>query len=300
MIARTLGLVGIACLLPACAPPAVPPEYRDEIEAWRDRRDERLRSEDGWLTLAGLHWLSPGENRMGTGEAMAVTFPDDAAAHDVGALWLEDGRVRLEASPGAGLTLDGRPVTKRELRTDAAGDPDVLHLGRLRFYVIERGERFAVRVKDPASPVLRSFTGMDYFPVDPRYRVEAEWVPYRMPRELPIPTAVGTAETMLVPGRAEFEIDGRSLSLEPVIGSLEDEELFFIFKDETSGQETYGAGRFLYADRPDEGRVVLDFNKAYNPPCVFTPYATCPLPPKQNHLEVRIEAGEKDFGDHAG
>ena len=175
-------------------------------------------------------------------------------------------------------------------------DERLLCLDDLKFYVIKRGDRYGVRVKDPRSAMLAEFDGLDYYPVEAAYRIEARWVTYDEPKELDLATAVGTVQTMLVPGRAEFELDGERLSLEPMLGSLEDESYFFLMRDKTSGKETYGAGRYLYTESPQDGRIVLDFNKAYNPPCVFTPYATCPLPPPQNRLEIRIEAGEKDYG----
>ncbi len=268
-------------------------DYAREIAEWRQGRLARLTSEDGWLTLVGLHWLKPGENRFGSDPANEVVLPAGKAPALAGSFLLEEGRVRVRALPGSGLTLEGAAVGERELRTDATGEPDVVRLGELRFYVIERGGRFAVRVKDPQAATRREFPGLDYFPADPRFRVTADFVPYESPKEVSVPTVLGTVETMRAPGRVRFELDGRSLSLEPVLEDPGAAELFFIFKDATSGRETYPAGRYLYAPLPKDGKVVLDFNKAYNPPCAFTPYATCPYPPRENWLPVRIEAGEK-------
>jgi len=165
--------------------------------------------------------------------------------------------------------------------------------------VIKRGDRIGVRVRDPKSPVRTGFKGLEYFAADPAYKVTAEFVPYEKPRKMPVPTVIGTVEEMDAPGRVRFVIAGKELWLDPVVEDPKEPSLFFIFKDETSGRETYPAGRFLYADMPKDGKVVLDFNKAYNPPCAFTPYATCPLPPKRNALPVRIEAGEKKYADHS-
>jgi uncharacterized protein (DUF1684 family) len=269
--------------------------YEKEIEGWREQRDQRLRSEAGWLTLVGLFWLDAGENPFGSAPGIAVALPEGRGPGVAGSFVLEGGRVRVRAEAAAGVTLNGEPVTERELATDAGDEPDVLVLDDLRMHVIERGGRFAIRVRDPRSPVRASFTGLEYFPVDPAYRVEATFVPYDPPREIEIATVLGTVEPMRVPGRAEFTLRGRRHALEPVLETPDAEQLFFIFRDETSGRETYGAGRYLYADRPTGGRLTLDFNKAYNPPCVFTPYATCPLPPRSNWLKARIEAGEKAY-----
>lgn len=268
-------------------------DYAREIAEWRERRLARLTAEDGWLTLVGLHWLKPGQNRFGSDPANDVVLPAGKAPSLAGSFFLDEGRVRVRALPGSGVTFEGAAVGERELRTDAAGEPDVLRVGDLRLHVIERGGRFAVRVRDPDAPTRRRFGGLDYFPADLRFRVTAEFVPYDSPKEVSVPTVLGTVETMRAPGYVRFELGGRSLTLEPVLEDPNATELFFIFKDATSGRETYPPGRYLYTPLPKDGKVVLDFNKAYNPPCAFTPYATCPYPPKQNWLPVRVEAGEK-------
>ena len=273
-------------------------EHRTEVERWRAQREERLRRDDGWLTLVGLSWLLPGENRFGTGPGNRVALPEGTAPADVGSFDLKDGKVSVRVSPGADVTHDGKPVAEMVLQSDAAGSPTVLQLGSLKFHVIERGDRFGVRVKDSQAMALREFTGMENFPIDPAWRVTARFEPYAPPRRITVPNVTGEPTQETVPGALIFEKGGKSFRLEPVAeeGS---EELFIIFGDETNGHETYGAGRFLYAPQPDSaGQVILDFNRAYNPPCVFTPYATCPLPPPQNKLALRIAAGEKSFRDH--
>lgn len=270
----------------------------DDQNDWRKKRDERLRSETGWLTLVGLSWLEPGENRVGSGSHAAVTLPAGKAPTDVGSLVLEGETVRLRPSPGAGLRIDGKPAGERVVADDAKGDPDLITLGDLSFHVIRRGDRFGVRVRDAKAKALSEFRGMDYFPADPKWTIEARWEAYPSPKEAKIPNVLGQVDTMQAPGLARFSVEGVEVSLEPVLAEGDSPMLWFIFRDGTSGKETYGAGRFLYAAMPREGRVVLDFNKAYNPPCVFSPYATCPLPPKRNWLAVRVEAGEKTFGDH--
>ena len=273
-------------------------DFTRQLDRWKKQRLEGLRSESGWLTLVGLHWLEPGENPFGSNPANRVVLPQGKAPARAGAFFLNNGKVRVVAAPGSGITLNGKPVNEQDLRSDESGEPDILHLGDLSLYVIKRGERFAIRVKDPNSPVRKEFKGIDAFPPNPAYRIVAEFVPYDPPREVAVPTILGTTEKMKAPGYVKFKLARRELTLEPVVEDPEHPQLFFIFKDATSGKETYPAGRFLYADMPKDGRVVLDFNRAYNPPCAFTPYATCPLPPKQNRLDVRIEAGEKTYGEH--
>jgi uncharacterized protein (DUF1684 family) len=206
--------------------------------------------------------------------------------------------VRIRPAAGVSILLDGQVIGERTLADDAGGKPDIVQLGDLRFHAIRRGERFGVRVRDPKSPLRSGFKGLEYFPAAPAYRVEAEFQAYEKPRKVPIPTVLGTTEEMEAPGRVRFVLAGQELTLEPVVEDPKEPSLFFIFKDATAGSETYPAGRFLYAEMPKDGKVVLDFNKAYNPPCAFTPYATCPLPPRQNWLNVRVEAGEKKFGSH--
>lgn len=270
----------------------------ESVESWRETRQDGLRSENGWLTLVGLTWLEPGDNDFGSGPKNPIVLPVGSAPEVAGTFRLEDGRVSVHAREGIELKVSDRVVTDSELASDANGSADVVRVGRLSLIVIERGGRLGIRIKDPESPVRTGFTGLEYFPVDPAYRVSARFVPHDPPREIEIPTVLGTAEPMLAPGYVEFELAGRTQRLEPVVSQLDADEYFFIFKDGTSGEETYGAGRFLYADAPEKGVMTLDFNRAYNPPCVFTPFATCPLPPRQNWMDVRVEAGEKTYGKH--
>jgi uncharacterized protein (DUF1684 family) len=293
-LAITAATTWVACGAPP-APP-VDPDYRAGIESWRAERDERLRSETGWLTVVGLHWLEPGENSFGSGPGNPIVLPEGRGPETAGSFVLGADGVTLRADAGSGITLDGETVTERELRADADGTPNMLELDDLTFYVIKRGDRFGIRVKDPRSEMLSDFTGVESFPIDPSYRVEATFVPYDPPKEVQIATVVGTVQPMLTPGRVEFTLNGEKLALEPMVDKPDDESYFFIFRDGTSGKETYGAGRYLYTEAARDGRLILDFNKAYNPPCVFTPFATCPLPPPQNRMPIRVEAGEKVYG----
>jgi uncharacterized protein (DUF1684 family) len=189
-------------------------------------------------------------------------------------------------------------VTRKELRADIPGPPDVLSLGELRFFVIERGGKMAIRLRDLKSPARAAFTGVRWFPIKKEYRVVGRFVPHAGPKKLSVPNVLGTVEALESPGAVEFTLAGQKLRLEPVYEEPGAQELFYIFRDKTAAHETYGAGRFLYTDLPKNGQVVIDFNKAYTPPCAFTRFATCPLPPRQNHLPVRIEAGELNDANH--
>lgn len=272
--------------------------YVEEIAAWRAAREARLKGDGGWLSVAGLYWLEEGENGIGADPGNQIVLPEGAAPPFVGVLTLHDGSMSFEAKPGVTVIVEGEPVTRREIRPDSSGSPDVLEVGDLTMYVIHRGDRYGIRLKDPNSRMRREFTGLTWFDVSSDYRITARWEPYDPPKEIAVPNILGSVEAMPCPGAAVFSLGGREVRLEPVLEDPEADELFFIFKDATSGNGTYPPGRFLYAALPKEGTIVLDFNKAYNPPCAFTPYATCPLPPAENTLAVRIEAGEKNYGGH--
>ena len=296
--ALTLGLLQAGCGRKA---PAVDPGYLKEIEKWRSERLASLTSHDGWLAVVGLSWLRPGENRFGSDPANEVVLPGRDTPALAGTLELrQDGTVLLHPRPGTGLTIGGSPATERVLASDGTGTPDVLAIGTIRFYLIDRSGKLAVRVKDPHSARRVGFAGIRHFPVDPAYRVEANFEPYEVPRKVAVATIQGHEQEMLVPGVVRFTLRGQALAFEPFVSSPEDDTFFIVFRDATSGTDTYGAGRFLDAAAPAKGsrKVVLDFNRAYSPPCAFTPYATCPLPPRQNELPMRIEAGEKFSGGH--
>jgi uncharacterized protein (DUF1684 family) len=271
--------------------------YRDQIRRWREEREARLKADDGWLTVAGLFWLHEGENRFGCDPSLEIVLPAGSAPDRAGSFELKSGRTTVRLEPGVRALVGGRALTEpRVLHSDAAGQPDVLEMQRLSLYLIERGGQFAIRLKDKEAAARREFTGLHWYDVSESYRVEARWVQYPEFRPVRLPNVLGKMETMPSPGYAAFSLGGTALRLDGVLEDPRAEELFFILKDQTSGKETYGGGRFLYAALPKAGKVVLDFNKAYNPPCAFTAYATCPLPPRQNWLPVRIEAGEKAYG----
>ncbi len=250
----------------------------------------------GWLSVAGLFWLKEGQNTFGSAASNAIVLPQDAAPPHAGWFDLKAGKVVLGLGSGVAASVAGRSVTEGELRSDTTGSPDVLALGRLSLYVIQRGGRFGIRLKDPESAARKSFTGLSWFEVQEEARVRARFVPYDKPKTIRVPNVLGQSEEMPSPGYCSFEWGGREVRLEGVFEEDDAQELFFIFRDQTSGKETYPAGRFLYSALPKDGEVTLDFNKAYNPPCAFTTFATCPLPPPQNWVPVAIAAGEKRYG----
>jgi uncharacterized protein len=280
------------------ASPAADPAYRASIEKWRQEREARLKADGGWLSVAGLFWLDEGPNRFGSGAGNAIVLPEGSAPPAAGTFELRKGKVTVRVEPGVSVTAAGKPVTTMELRADDAGAPDVLTLGRLTMQVIVRGDRHGIRMKDPESKSRREFGGLRWFPVREDMRVTGRFVPWPSARSIPIPNVLGQVNDLPSPGYVEFTVAGRPVRLEPVFEEPGAEELFYIFRDATAGKETYPAGRFLYSPLPKDGRLVLDFNKAYSPPCAFTAYATCPLPPPQNRLNVPIEAGEKDPHRH--
>jgi uncharacterized protein (DUF1684 family) len=264
---------------------------------WHEKRLQHLQADDGWLTLVGLGWLKEGVNRAGSGKDVDVEFPAEAPAL-VGTFTRSGSAVSFQPAAGVSILRLGQPFSGGALKTDAqAAGPDVLKVGRLSFYVIARGNELGVRIKDPDARARKEFKGIQTYPPSDSWRIRARWEPVTTPTTMEVPNVLGRIEAMNVPGTAVFSVTGKEYRLTPV---LEEgvTQLFFIFADETNRRETYPAGRFLYADQPKDGYVVLDFNRAYNPPCAFSPFATCPLPPKQNRLALRVEAGEKRAGDH--
>jgi uncharacterized protein (DUF1684 family) len=293
MTRRVTGLASAALAL-AGVVAAQDSAYRAELERWRRDRETELRAEDGWLAVSGLHWLKEGENAFGSAPGAEIVLPDRSLPARAGALVLRGESLSVRLEPGVAGSLAGRPVVTTPLRAET----DRLRVGRLDLQVIRRGGRLGLRVRDPEAPARREFAGLSHFPVDERLRVVARFLPQATPRTIPIPNVLGTVNDMPTPGDAVFHLAGREYRLSPVLEAADAQELFFIFRDRTSGRQTYGGGRFLYTDLPRDGRVVLDFNRAVNPPCAFTAFATCPLPPPQNRLDVAVEAGEKTYGRH--
>ena len=291
----SVGLIIIILALSIIVTAADDPTYTKAMEKWRAERLEEINGEDGWTTLVGLFWLNEGQNKFGSDPSNEIVLPRSSAPKVAGSMRLDNGVVTLEAKPDAGITSDGNAASTLVLRSDDDGKPTVLKLGSLKLFVIKRGEKLGLRVKDKRNPARSHFAGLDYFPVDLKWRLDARFEPYDPPKIIPIVNVLGMVDNMTSPGALVFEVNGKTHRLDPVLekGS---KQLFIIFGDKTTGKETYGAGRYLYADPAgDDGKVVLDFNKAYNPPCAFTQFATCPLPPRQNRLAIRVEAGEKKY-----
>ena len=264
--------------------------HATEIKQWQTRRADRLQAEDGWLSLIGLFWIEEGPN--------VITVPSKSVPEPI-RLVRTGTAVMLQPSPG--MTIDGQPVAQPvALRADTNADgPTVVQIGSVRFNVIERGPRLGLRVKDAQADTRVHFAGLEYYPIDPKWRVEARFEPYSPEKKIPIDDVTGMRSESISPGALVFTIDGKEYRLDPVIEEGT-EDLFVIFKDTTSRDTTYPAGRYLYTKRPGaDGKTIIDFNRAYNPPCAFTAFATCPLPPPQNRLPIRIEAGEKKYaGGH--
>ncbi|MBP9913903.1 MAG: DUF1684 domain-containing protein, partial [Opitutaceae bacterium] len=286
-----------AGLAAALLPAAEDAGYVGEVNAARVKREQRLTAPDGWLTLIGLHFLAAGENSVGSAKNNAVVLAAGPAYLGVVRL-ADDGNVKLLVNPGVEVSVNGQPVLAAELGDGRQEHTVTAVAGTISFYIIDRGGRKALRVKDSEAERRTHFLGIDYFPIDPAWRIEAEWVPFDRPREVPIRNIIGQVSPALVLGKAVFTRDGHTMELLP-IQENPDDELFFVISDLTSGDQTYAAARFLYADPPRDGKVVLDFNRAVNPPCAFTPFATCPLPPTENQLPIAVTAGEQDYrGGH--
>jgi uncharacterized protein (DUF1684 family) len=273
--------------------PSSESSYQAEIEQWRQHREAALKADDGWLTVAGLFWLKEGKNTVGADRSSNIVLPQGSAPGKVGVFDFQNGHTTFQPAPGVQAMVNDKPTSSAILKPDASGEPDVLRVNDLAMFVIKRGSRVGIRLKDKNNEARKAFTGLKYFPVNERFRITAKFVPYNPPKRLSIPNILGDTEEEASPGYVEFPLDGRQCRLDPLD---EGDGLFFIFKDLTSGKETYPPGRFLYAAKPRNGKVILDFNKAVNPPCAFTPFATCPLPPRQNYLPVRVEAGELRYG----
>ncbi len=268
------------------------PDYAATIQQQRTEREAGLRKPGGWLSLIGLNWLSDGHNSIGSAKDNDIELLKGPPK--LGVITLMDGKASIAFDAASGATVDGKTVMESALASDAAGKPSIVAAGPVSFFVIQRNDKVGLRIKDAEAESLKHFLGIDYFDIDPSWRVEARWVSFDKPQPLEIPDVVGTIYKLQVPGKAVFEHAGETYELLPMNEETKD-GLFFVFADRTSGKITYGGGRFLDAEAPKDGKLVLDFNLARNPPCAFTPYATCPLAPPENRLKVAVEAGEKKY-----
>jgi len=269
--------------------------YRREIEKWRQERDESYRSPDGWLSLTGLFILEDGEYSLGSGEDQHIVLPPSAPAH-LGTLHYKDGiavlRVNRDLSSDVPVLVNGTAVTEVELLDNRSGQrPTIVKVGSVSMNLHRFSNQHALRVRDSSMPAIQDFSGCKWYEIKPEYCVRGQLTRLNSPAAIEVTTSVETVDEYRNVGAIEFELLGRRLQLLASPASKAN-ELFIIFRDATSGHETYGAGRYLYCDVDAEGNVTLDFNKAYSPPCAFTPFATCALPPAQNRLPIAVEAGE--------
>ena len=291
-----LGLFVIGCG-PAEAPDLIEPvAYAQEIDQWRASREEGLRSNDGWMSLAGLFWLDEGEHTFGSDESNDIVFPEGKAPDSMGTFIRNGDDVRVRINPGVEVLHEGEMVSEMTLTADLDEETTELTHGTLTWYVIEReAGSLAVRLHDSENPNLATFEGIDEYPTDPAWRLKARLELYDPPRTVQIPTIYNTVRDEPAAGALVFEMDGEEFRLDALPEPSTD-ELFVIFGDPTNQIDTYQAGRYIYVAMPgNDQTTVIDFNKAYNPPCVFTPYATCPLPPPQNQLALGVTAGEKRY-----
>jgi uncharacterized protein len=296
--ATTLTLLGIFAMglgAVAWASAGADDTYEKQLEHWRQQREAELKADDGWLTLCGLSWLRPGETKMGSDPSNDILLPAHAPA-EVGVLTIDagTGRTTFRASTGATVTRNGQPFESGEIHSDAGEKkPDTLAVGDVRLILLQRGERMALRIKDNRSPSRTRFAGLRWYPVKDEWRITAKFVAYPTPTKLTFDTIVGERDTLDSPGYVTFERDGKTYRLQAA--RTKGGGLWFVFRDATSGRTTHGGARQLNTDAPHGDEVILDFNKAVNLPCAYTPYATCPLAPPQNRLSLAIEAGEKMY-----
>ncbi len=269
------------------------------IEQWRRDRVADLTGEHGWLNLVGLYWLDPGENSFGRAPSNHLVLNHPALAPKAGKFILDSRGVHFIAHRGGGITHGGEPVTSLDLVPDNQGEPTVISSGSLRIWVIGRADKLGVRIRDLASPRVKQFKGIDYYPIETSWVMDARFEPYEPHRRIPIVNILGLEEEMDCPGTLVFNRDGQEWRLDAVLEDPSDTTLFVMFADRTNGNGSYGGGRFLRVPLPQAGRTRIDFNESYNPPCAFNDFATCPLPPPQNRLTLRVESGERAYaGGH--
>ena len=276
--------------------------WQRDLLTWRAQRATSLQAPEGWLSLIALGWLKEGDNSFSSAEDSRVQIAGKTPAH-IAIVRLEKSALRL-LPPAEGfpkeLLVDGGPAKEQTLLADDADKPSKLTIGTLTIIVIHRDDQFALRVKDLQAPTRVAFHGLRWYAPNANYRVHARWIPYNPPKVLDIPTVLGTTTHMPAPGVAEFTLTGKTYRLEPVLEDPALAKLFFILRDTTSASTTYGACRFLYTGFPTNGldkpgELVLDFNRLENPPCAYTPFSTCPLPPQGNRLPIPLPVGERRY-----
>lgn len=269
--------------------------YIASIDQWHQEREAKLKASDGWLTLSGLFCLEQGNNTFGSAEGNDLTFPAGKIPEQAGVITLNGDQITVTINKGVEVQLNGQPVRQAVLFSPEQDTVPQLTYGSLTWYVIKRADKYCVRLRDNENEALTHFRGIDRYPVKPDWRLAARLETHPTPKQIPITNIMGQTSQEDSPGTLVFELEGKQYRLDAL---EEGDKLFIIFADQTNGHETYGAGRYIYADKPGaDGMTVLDFNKATNPPCAFVPYATCPLPPRQNFLSLKVPAGEKTYGE---
>jgi uncharacterized protein (DUF1684 family) len=300
--------VALICANVACREAATPPAaetnvskaeapadpYHAEIVKFRQDREASLKGENGWLTIAGLWFLTEPDTTFGSDPLNDIVLPAGAPAR-AGTFELRNGAVSVKAADDVTFQLNDKPITTATLKPDGQGAPDRIGVGDLQLWVHNSGDRLSIRLRDRNNPLRTSFTGTKWFPIDPAYRVEAVYKPFDKPKMVDVANILGDADQVEIPGLVTFSLNGQEYSLEPF---AEPGRFWFVFRDLTSLKETYPAARFLYTPAPVDGKMTLDFNRAENPPCAYNPYTTCPLPTEQNRLRTRIEAGEMRYEAH--
>ena len=272
------------------------PEYLEEIKKWDQHRLERLKADDGWLNLVGRTWLKPGENKFGSAKDNDVIIESDKVPEYMGVFVFEDSSVTMKANDGVEILLNGNPVKEMKMIGDESKDMTVFQYGPIKWNLIIRDTLYGIRFRDLESEFVKTFKGIERFPVNEDWKIRASYEVYNPPKKIYVPNVLGQISEEPSPGAVVFAKDNQKYRLDAIDAG---NRLWFIFADGTSGEETYGGGRFLYTDKADSnGIVFVDFNKAYDPPCVLTKFATCPLPPKENYLSLRITAGEKMYGEN--
>lgn len=288
-------LLVLSLLLPVVAAADDTGDYLAEVAQQRQAREEGLRQLLGWLSLVGLHWIEPGSHRVGAASDSDIVLA--VGPEHLGEIRLSEGVVTLVLAHAKGVEIDGVPAAVGELalRPDSHGEPTQVTFdgGAAGFNLIERDGRFALRVRDAKARTRTAFAGLDYFDTDPAWRIEARFEPHPEGATIEIANVIGQLSPEPNPGAVVFEREGKTYRIEALANS--DGSLFLIFADRTSGRETYGAGRFLDTPVPKDGRVLVDFNLAYSPPCAFNAFSTCPLPPPENRLDLAVRAGEKKY-----
>jgi len=276
--------------------PTADPNYIKEINEWDQKRTHRLKADDGWLNLVGRFWLKQGESTFGSSKDNDIVVESAKLPEHIGSFFFVDSIVTFKAKESVEVFHNGKPVKEIVLIDDQKKDITVLQIGSVKFNLIVRDTLYGIRFRDLNSDLVKNFKGVERYPIDESWKITAKFEAYNPVKEIDVPNVLGQISKEKSPGAVVFERDGKTHRIDAVDEG--GDKLFLIIADQTSGEETYGGGRFMYVSKPDStGTILLDFNKAYNPPCVFTKYATCPLPPLQNYLKLRIEAGEKVYGE---